>query len=46
MQRVSLGNFETHFNRFTEAHLELVGAAKDDAEVDEHVALFEGTEEK
>lgn len=46
MQRVTLGNLETHFNRFTDSHLELVGAAKDNDEVVVHTTLFETIEEK
>lgn len=45
MQRVTLDNLETHYARFQEAHMALVGAAQE-GELDAHATLFELVEDK
>lgn len=45
MQRVTLDNLETHYTRFQEAHMTLVGAAQA-GELDAHASLFESVEDK
>lgn len=45
VQQVMLGNLESHYARFTEAHMDLVGEATPQ-ELEEHNVLFEAVEEK
>lgn len=46
MHRVVLSNLESHFARFNEVHLELVGAAADGEELEAHVTLYDIVEEQ